>query len=132
VAFHTGQRMTPMISASVLLLASLICLTLWLSFAHVADRRQLQQQTEIAARGQYCQGRVLAVQRPFLFESATRLYFEFAPPGTDRPIQCCHTERRPAAQLPTSLPSAGTLVTVQYLPENPGTAAIGNLLRRVA
>jgi hypothetical protein len=119
-----------MISATVVLLACLLCMTAWLAFTHVADQRQLLQQQEIAARGQCCQGRVLAVQRPFLFESATRLYFEFAPPGARGPIQGCHTERRAAALLPTALPSAGMVVTVHYLPERPEMAAIGKLLWR--
>lgn len=118
-----------MISASVILLASLLGLTLRLACVHVADQRRSQQQNEIAIRGQCCQGRVLAVQRPFLFESTTRLYFEFAPPGAERPIQCCHSERRPAERLPTALPSAGMMVTVHYLPERPEAAAIVNLLQ---
>ena len=120
-----------MISTSVVLLASLITLALRLMLVHAADQRQSRQQDEIAARGRSCQGRVLAVQRPFLFESTTRLYFEFAPPGAERPIQCCHSERRPATLLPTALPSAGTLITVHYLPDRPETAAISTLLQRV-
>lgn len=118
-----------MISASVALLASLLSLAAWLGVANVTTRRQLQQQHEIAQRGEFGEGRVFAVQRPFLFESATRLYFEFAPPGAERPIQCCHTERRPREQLPV-LPSVGTLVTIRYLPERPEAAIIGQLLQR--
>ncbi len=122
------ERMTPMISASLLLLAALFCLTLGLGLSQAADQRRAQRQMDIVARGQCCRGRVLAVQRPFLFESTTRLYFEFAPPGSERPVQCCHTERRAARDVVTPLPSAGTFVTVRYLPEYPQAAVIGSLV----
>lgn len=122
------ERMTPMLSATLLLLAALLCLTLGLGLSHAAEQRRAQRQTDIAARGQCCRGRVLAVQRPFLFESTTRLYFEFAPPGSEHPVQCCHTERRAARDMVTSLPSAGTFVTVRYLPECPEAAVIGTLV----
>ncbi len=122
------QRMTTMISASLLLLAALFFLTLGLALSNAADQRRAQRQTEIVSRGVCCRGRVVAVQRPFLFESTTRLYFEFAPPGCEQPVQCCHTERRAARDAVTVLPSAGTSVTVRYLPECPEAAVIGSLI----
>jgi len=117
-----------MIGTGILLMALAVGLTAWLAHTHVASRRQMEREIEIVTRGQCCQGRVLAVQRPFLLESVTRLYFEFAPPGAARPVQCCHTERRPADRIASILPSAGMLVTVTYLPESPQDAIIGKLV----
>lgn len=103
-------------------------LTAWLAHLNVKNERHAQRQQEIVTRGECCQGRVLAVQRPFLLESATRLYFEFAPPGADRPVQCCHTEHRPPDRIATLLPGVGMVVTVRYLPESPQDAVIGKLV----
>ena len=117
-----------MIGTGILLLTLAVGLTAWLAHINVASQRQMEREIEIVTRGQCCQGRVLAVQRPFLLESATRLYFEFAPPGAARPVQCCHTERRPAHRIAPTLPTVGTFVTVTYLPESPEDAVIGKLV----
>jgi hypothetical protein len=117
-----------MISATLLLLATLLCLTSGLAFSHLTEQRRTRQHLDILSRGQCCRGRLVAVQRPFLFESTTRLYFEFAPPGSERPVQCCHTEKRASRDVANLLPSAGTFVTVRYLPECPEAAVIGSLV----
>ncbi|MET0497086.1 MAG: DUF3592 domain-containing protein [Steroidobacteraceae bacterium] len=117
-----------MIDASMLLIALVAGLSAWLAHSNANGRRQVQRQMEIVSRGQCCQGRVLAVQRPFLLETATRLYFEFAPPGADRPVQCCHTEIASSDRATVALPTVGTYVTVRYLPENPQEAVIGKLV----
>lgn len=106
----------------------LIGLTLWLAIRHAVRVEQDRRQHDIAARGAYCQGRVVAIQRPFLLDTCTRLYFEFAPPGSDEPVRCCHVDRRPADEISASLPSTGTVVTVRYLPEQPSRAIIGKLV----
>lgn len=117
-----------MIGIALLLLALIVTLSAWLAHSTAASRRQEQREIELATRGECCQGRILAVQRPFLLESTTRLYFEFAPPGWKTKVQCCHTERRLPERIDTLLPSVGMYVTVRYLPENPQEALIGKLL----
>jgi hypothetical protein len=109
-------------------IALLVGLTLWLAIRHVVRVEQDRRQHEIATRGEFCQGRVVAIQRPFLLDSCTRLYFEFAPPGSEQPVRCCHVDRRPVEEVCASLPSTGTVVTVRYLPEQPSRAVIGKLV----
>jgi hypothetical protein len=109
-------------------IAFLIGLTLWLAIRHVVRAEQDRRQHEVAARGEFCQGRVVAIQRPFFLDTSTRLYFEFAPPGVEQPMRCCHVDRRPPDEISASLPSAGTVVTVRYLPEQPSRAVIGKLV----
>lgn len=106
----------------------LVALTLWLAVRHVVRVEHDRRQHEIATRGAFCQGRVVAIQRPFLLDSCTRLYFEFAPPGTQQAVRCCHVDRRPTEEMCASLPSTGTVVTVRYLPEQPQQAVIGKLV----
>jgi hypothetical protein len=106
----------------------LIGVTLWVAISRVLRDLHIRQQREIAARGKLCHGRVVAIQRPFLLDSCTRLYFEFAPPGFHQPLRCCHVERRALEEIATELPAAGTMVTVRYLPERPRQAVIGKLV----
>lgn len=106
----------------------LIGLTVWLAIRHVIRAEQDRRQHEVATRGEFCQGRVVAIQRPFLLDSCTRLYFEFAPPGAVQPVRCCHVDRRPTEEICASLPSTGTVVTIRYLPEQPHRAVIGKLV----
>lgn len=106
----------------------LIGLTLWLAIRHVVRVEQDRRQHEIAARGEFCQGRVVAIQRPFFLDTSTRLYFEFAPPGSEQPLRCCHVDHRPVDEISASLPTTGTVVTVRYLPEQPNRAVIGKLI----
>lgn len=106
----------------------LIGLTLWLAIRYVAQLERDRRQREIAARGQLCQGRVVAIQPPFLLDTSTRLYFEFEPPGASEPLRCCHIDHRPVEEIKASLPPTGTVVTVRYLPEQPTRAVIGKLV----
>jgi hypothetical protein len=108
----------------------LIGLTFWKAIMHVAEQRQGRMQREVAMRGALCQGRVIAIQRPFLFEASTRLYFEFVPLGAETPLHCCHVYRNHGDDL-AALPSAGTAVTVRYLPDRPEHAVIGRLVARM-
>lgn len=89
---------------------------------------RLSKQHEIARRGTACTGRVVAIQRPFLLDPCTRLYFDFIPSGADRPLRACHVDHGSLAQLRTALPPTGALVSVHYLPERPTDAVITTLL----
>ena len=115
-----------MIGTSITLIALTVALIAWLAHTDALIKRQVQRDLDIAARGLTCQGRVFAVQRAFLLDSTTRLYFEFAPPGLGKAVQCCHLERGRTASL---LPAAGMLVDVHYLPDNPRKAVIGQLVQ---
>jgi hypothetical protein len=118
-----------MIGTGIVLILFTAALLAWLAHAQEVIKRRMRLDQDIAMRGLTCQGRVFAVQRPFLFESTTRLYFEFAPPGAGRPVQCCHLERGATGRMAAMLPSTGMLVDVRYLPESPTHAVIGKLLR---
>jgi hypothetical protein len=63
-----------------------------------------------------------------LFDPYTRVYFDFVPAGSDRPVRCCHMERRASIEVAMVLPATGGQVQVSYLPEDPQTAVIGKLL----
>ena len=90
----------------------------------------VQTAQEIVKRGQLAQGKVLHIWRPPIAGSFTRVYFEFEPEGHDRPIQCCHIDRRALFGTAASLPAAGASVAVRYLPENPTRAVIARLVSR--
>jgi hypothetical protein len=93
---------------------------------------QCQRQLEIVRRGASCQGRIVAIQRPFMLDACTRLYFDFVPEGDDRPMRVCHIDRRPPDELRAALPAAGSIVTVCYLPERPQHAIITKLVYPLA
>jgi hypothetical protein len=107
---------------------ALAALTLWMAAKHAVAVHQAFKQREIARRGIACQGRVVAIQRPFFMDSCTRLYFDFVPDGADCEVRACHVERRSEGELRASLPVQGTLVSVRYLPEQPRAAIIGKLV----
>jgi hypothetical protein len=113
-------------------LIALIVLTLWLAARHVLAFVQGESQREIARSGASCQGRVVAIQRPFLLDACTRLYFDFVPEGRDRPVRVCHVDRRPLTELHASLPVAGASVAVRYLPHRPRRAVICKLVSMAA
>lgn len=117
-----------MFTELLLPIAALIAITLWLALKHVAAIVRGQQQLEIMRRGTTCEGRVVAIQRPFMTDACTRLYFDFVPAGGDRPLRACHIDRRPPEELRASLPAAGTVVTVRYLPNRPRRAVISKLV----
>jgi hypothetical protein len=111
--------------AAVLLL---IAITMWMTLKQVIAMHQAERQRAIAHCGVVCQGRVVAIQRPFLFDSCTRLYFDFQPDGIHEAVRACHIDRRTADELQASLPAEGALVTVRYLPHQPRQAVIGKLV----
>lgn len=107
---------------------ALVAMTLWMAAKHAVAVRQAFKQREIARRGVVCQGRVVAIQRPFFLDSCTRLYFDFLPEGTDQEVRACHVDRRAQDELTASLPAQGSLVSIRYLPEQPRDAIIGKLV----
>jgi hypothetical protein len=117
-----------MSSEIVALIGSLIGIAVWTAIAHAVRGRRERDVEEIVRRGELCQGRVVAIQRPFLLDACTRLYFEFCPPGFAEPLRACHVERRPLEEVCASLPPAGATVTVRYLPDRPEQALIGKLI----
>lgn len=117
-----------MSSEIILLVGSLIGITLWMAIAHAARAQREIREQEIVRRGEFCEGKIVAIQRPFLLDACTRLYFEFVPPGGDAPLHCCHVDRRPVSEVCASLPPAGASITVRYLPERPHHALIGKLI----
>lgn len=113
------------VSTAILALAAL---TLWMAAKHAVAMHQALKQRDIARRGVVCQGRVVAIQRPFFMDSCTRLYFDFVPEGADHEVRACHVDRRAQEELMASLPAQGTLVSIRYLPEQPSAAVIGKLV----
>ncbi|HEX2492476.1 MAG TPA: DUF3592 domain-containing protein [Steroidobacter sp.] len=109
-------------------ISALIVITVWLAIKHAVGLAQQHRQLEIARRGASCQGKVVGIQRPFMLDACTRLYFDFVPQGGAQPLRACHVERRPFDELRGSLPAAGTVVTIRYLPEQPTHAVISKLV----
>jgi hypothetical protein len=109
-------------------LTVLVGITLWLAIKHALGVHRASIQRDIALRGALCQGRVVAIQRPFLLDNCTRLYFDFLPHGEMDAVRGCHIDRRSPDELQASLPAQGTLVTVRYLPHEPRRAVIGKLI----
>lgn len=106
----------------------LIAITLWLAIKHVIASHRAAQQLQIAHSGASCLGRVVAIQRPFMLDDCTRLYFDFVPSGSQDPVRACHIARRANGDAPRPLPVQGATVTVRYLPERPQRAVIGKLV----
>lgn len=113
------------VSTAILALAAM---TVWMAAKHAVAVHQALKQREIARRGVVCQGRVVAIQRPFFLDSCTRLYFDFVPEGTDQEVRACHVDRRAQAESTAALPVQGALVSIRYLPEQPRAAVIGKLI----
>jgi hypothetical protein len=107
---------------------ALVAMTLWMAAKHAVAVHQALKQRDIARRGVVCQGRVVAIQRPFLLDSCTRLYFDFVPEGTAHEIRACHVDRRMQDDWTASLPAQGAVVSIRYLPEQPRAAVIGKLV----
>jgi hypothetical protein len=112
----------------IISIAALMALTLWMAVKHAVATHAVEAQRSIVQQGIACQGRVVAIQRPFLLDNCTRLYFDFLPPGAERAVRACHVDRRPPDELHASLPAQGTLVSVRYLPHRPHRAVIGKLV----
>ena len=113
------------VSTAILALAAM---TLWMAAKHAVAVHQALKQRDIARRGAVCQGRVVAIQRPFFLDSCTRLYFDFVPEGAEHEIRACHVDRRTQEELMASLPAQGTVVSIRYLPDRPRAAVIGKLV----
>ena len=109
-------------------LGGLIALTVWLAIRHVVAVTQAQRQMRIVRCGASVQGKVVAIQRPFMLDACTRLYFDFVPVGGQQPLRACHVDRRSPEELRASLPAAGSLVSVRYLPDQPKQAVISRLV----
>jgi hypothetical protein len=109
-------------------LTVLVAITMWLAIKHAIGVHQASIQRDILLRGTMCQGRIVAIQRPFLLDDCTRVYFDFQPDGETDAVRGCHIDRRSPDQLQASLPAQGTLVTIRYLPHRPHHAVIGKLI----
>jgi hypothetical protein len=105
-----------------------MAVTLWIAVRHALAVRHASRQLEIAQRGASCEGKVVAIQRPFMLDSCTRLYFDFVPHGREETVRVCHVDRRPTEEQRPALPAAGATVTVRYLPDRPQQAVIGKLV----
>lgn len=117
-----------MISEFLVPICVLIGITVWMTLKHMLAAHQDHRQSDIARRGSSCKGRVVAIQRPFMLDACTRLYFDFEPPGAARPLRACHVDRRPPDEARASLPATGSIVTVHYLPDRPRQAVISRLV----
>lgn len=106
----------------------LFAITLWLALKHVVAARRDERQRRIAHAGEPCFGRVVAIQRPFMLDDCTRLYFDFTPSGSQEPIRACHIARSSQEEAPRALPAQGAIVAIRYLPERPQRAVIGKLV----
>ena len=113
------------VSLALIVLTAIVC---WLAVKHALAAHRHQQQRTIAHAGATCLGKVVAVQRPFMLDNATRLYFDFTPDGTTEPVRACHIARAVDDATPRSLPNLGATVTIRYLPEHPERAVIGKLV----
>jgi hypothetical protein len=117
-------------SIEVLLAVALTtAIPVWIAAKHAIAVRQSSVQRHVAAIGIACQGRVVAIQRPFMLDDCTRLYIDFLPDGANQPVRACHVERSESTERPRALPAEGTVVTVRYLPHRPQQAVIGQLVR---
>lgn len=105
----------------------LLGLAAWIALVQFLRHEQTRRQREIFSRGACCVGKVVAIQRPSVVDTCTRLYFDFEPPEADRPLRVCHVDRGAAGQLPSTLPYIGQMVSVRYLREQPQQALISNL-----
>jgi hypothetical protein len=108
-------------------LVGILALALWLAARHALATVHGERQREIARSGARASGKIVAIQRPFLLDGCTRLYFDFVPDGGDRPVRGCHIERRPLAELRSTLPVAGATVAIHYMPRSPRRAVISAL-----
>ena len=106
----------------------LFAITLWLALKHALASRRDEKQRRIASAGETCFGRVVAIQRPFMLDDCTRLYFDFTPSGSQDSIRACHIARPTQDESPSALPAQGALVAIRYLPERPQRAVIGKLV----
>ncbi len=112
----------------LVLFAVVGCVVAWLAIRHAVAAVREKRHLEIVHRGHSCQGTVVGIQHPFMLDSCTRLYFDFVPQGTSRPLRACHIAQRPPEQVLRALPAAGSTVTIAYLPDRPHQAVIARLI----
>jgi hypothetical protein len=112
-------------SEVLLAIGFLIAITVWMALQYAIAAHRAEGQRQIATGGVACLGRVVAIQRPFMLDDCTRLYFDFVPMGTEELVRGCHiTHRAHHDDSTMPLPAQGTLVRVRYLPEEPHRALI--------
>jgi hypothetical protein len=112
-------------SEVLLAIGLLIGITVWIALQYAIAAHRAEGQRQIAKGGVACLGRVVAIQRPFMLNDCTRLYFDFVPMGTEELVRGCHiTHRTQDGDSTLPLPAQGTLVRVRYLPEQPHRALI--------
>lgn len=111
-------------------IGSLIAITCWLAIKHALAVHRAVRQQRIAAAGAACFGKVIAIQRPFLLDDCTRLYFDFVPNGMAEPVRACHIALRTDDSQAHALPPQGATVSIRYLPDHPQCAVIGKLVTR--
>ncbi len=112
----------------LVIFVSVACVVLWLAIRQGIVVAREKRQMEISHRGESCQGRVVAIQRPFMLDACVRLYFDFVPDGKTKPLRACHIARCSPDQIRRALPVAGSTVTVRYLRERPWQAVIPRLV----
>jgi hypothetical protein len=117
-----------MLEEIFLTLGSLTALTVWLALKHVLAARRIAKQLLIVQVGATCTGKVVAIQRPFMLDDCTRLYFDFVPTGMSEPVRVCHIARLEPPGPNRPLPATGSTVTIRYLPDRPHQAVIGGLV----
>jgi hypothetical protein len=117
-----------MLTSLALPIFILCAVATWTAYASFNSTQHTQRQLHALQRGVSCRATVVGVQRPFLFDACTRVYFEFVPAGGAEPLRCCHVERRALTEIALALPATGAQVSVSYLPEDPAHAVIGKLL----
>lgn len=108
-------------------MAVLFAITIWLALKHVVAARRDESQRRIACAGETSFGTIVAIQRPFMLDDCTRLYFDFVPSGAEKPVRACHIART-SGEARRPLPPQGATVAVRYLPERPERAVIGKLV----
>lgn len=127
---HIGrsQESAPMFSQLLVYLGIFFTIAAVSALRLAQREREGKRQLRIAALGEACDGTIIAVQRPFLFDTSTRLFFEYTPPGRSDALRCCHIARCNTGCPPAMLPHAGARITVRYLPDAPQHAVIGTLI----
>jgi hypothetical protein len=119
-----------MVNELLLPFAVILSLTAWAAIKHAIAVAQSRRQIEIARSGRSCQGKLVAVQHPFMLDTCTRYFFDYVPQGGERPVRACHVDRRSTDKGVAAFPATGSIVTVQYLPNRPKHAVISRLVSR--
>lgn len=117
-----------MIEQSLLPVIGLIAVLIYAALKHVLAVQRSERQSRIARDGMSCEGKVVAIQRPFILDHCTRVYFDYRPEGQPRPLRACHVDRRAAAATRGSLPQMGAVVSIKYLADHPNQAVIRKLV----